>query len=356
MQSEKISVKHNIVIPRLSIGRSGGERVLARLSDELIHLGYSVEFIVYDSSSHYYRTKAKTTNLNKKLSKSYLGQLMAVMFIGGYIRKNFRNSIILFNHHLTCFIYPFIMFCKTLKSVYYIQARESKFQNRLIKKAVCELTYKMSVPKVVNSNYLFDNELRNQVGIIPPGIDCSSYRGKRKSNSALNIGVLGRKEAYKGTLVSLRAIDMIAQEVKVPIVINIGLELPECKFLKANNLLIKHIEIDSESDLQSFYRKNDVVLASGLVEDGAFHYPCAEAMASKVCVISNWAPLAQTLSTLKVSHTDEVILKEKIGLFMSLSGEQIEKEISENYDYVKHNYDWSVVGKKFSSLIDSIVM
>ncbi|ASI89247.1 glycosyltransferase family 4 protein [Vibrio mediterranei] len=344
-----------ILIPRLSIGRSGGERVLARLADELIELGYVVEFIIYDSSTHYYRTKAKTTNLNIEIGKSYFSQLKATYKFSRVIKSNYKNAIVLFNHHLTSLMYPIISQNKSLYCIGYIQARESKFQTVFLKRLICELTYKFKYPKIVNSEYLFDTKLKNEIGLVPPGIDCEKYAGDKMNNSEFNIGILGRKEPYKGTLISLKAVEMVARESNRAIVLNVGLDMPDFDLPPIKNLKINHLKIDSESELQSFYKRNNLMLASGLIEDGAFHYPCAESMASKVMVISNWSPLSETSSPFKVVSTDVAKLKEKIELFMSLSDEDIKKEVKFNYDYVKSRYDWKSIGLKFASLIEDEV-
>ncbi|EFN8653230.1 hypothetical protein EAF46_25230, partial [Escherichia coli] len=109
--------------------------------------------------------------------------------------------------------------------------------------------------------------------------------------------MVGRKEIHKGTKNIIDA--LINWEQKHLITFNIALYLSkddEVK-LKEHDVDYNFYPIYDDIQLAKFYRVNDLVIATGLVEDGAFHYPCAEAMSCGCAVISNYAPLADTNST-----------------------------------------------------------
>ncbi|POL91382.1 hypothetical protein C3F26_27605, partial [Escherichia coli] len=80
------------------------------------------------------------------------------------------------------------------------------------------------------------------------------------------------------------------------------------------------------------------------------HYPCAESMACGCLVISNYAPLTETNSVLKLVKFDACKLGEAINLCLNLDLEEKSKEIQSNIS-VLNKYDWKIVGETFNSLL-----
>ncbi|MGL4336697.1 MAG: hypothetical protein ACRCST_07365, partial [Turicibacter sp.] len=171
-------------------------------------------------------------------------------------------------------------------------------------------------------------------------------------NSKINIGLIGRTEKYKGTLDSL---DAIFEYIKInnldgEVIVNVAIHVPP----EYKNKGVVYHEIFNDNDLANFYKFNDIIVAVGLVEFGAFHYPCAEAMTAGCLTISNYAPLTQTSSRLKIiGFSKELIIERLNTAILAIKNSTHLCDIRINQD-VMAGYSWERICKKFKSLVDSI--
>ena len=132
-------------------------------------------------------------------------------------------------------------------------------------------------------------------------------------------------------------------------ILNVGIYLDEhdATLLKEAGIEFNYYLINDDKELADFYRRNDLIVAAGLVEDGAFHYPCAEAMACGCLVISNYAPLVNTKSILRIQSFNRESILNKLEMFYNMNSEQIKKELL-LYTIIRENYSWAVIGEKFN--------
>lgn len=339
-----------IVIPVFGFGRSGGERVLSKLASELIERGCVVYFLTLNNSDEiYYETKAKIVKCIASKSNN-----RAIRFIKNNISlykgiRKLKPDVVIANFHLTAFIVS--MLPKEIIKYYYIQAYEVNFYSSVVRKSIAYISYLLPLKKIVNSPGLLPlNISKGVVDIIPPGIDDGVFFSREINSGVNNIGVIGRIEKHKGTS---RIIDSILNwEGKSVITLNIALYLDEVDRKRLNSSGVKYTftEISNDHELANFYRMNDLVIATGLVEDGAFHYPCAEAISCGCAVISNYAPLAYTDSKLKILTFTEKTICEKLDLFISMSDEEVKSEIIDNKNFIQL-LNWESIGEKLYNLL-----
>ncbi|KFC80957.1 glycosyltransferase [Buttiauxella agrestis] len=266
--------------------------------------------------------------------------------------KYIKPDAVIANFHLTAYFVSFLP--RTIKKFYYIQAYEVVFYNNIIRKTLAYLTYYLPLKKITNHEQLLPNYLNKNKIIIPAGIDLQMFYKRECHNNKKNIGVIGRVERHKGTKEIIDAI--IAWDKKHEVTVNIAVYISEEDKLRLTKNCIKYhyVKIDNDNELARFYRTNDLMIASGLVEDGAFHYPCAESMACGCIVISNYAPLVESDSHYKIKHLNEKMIIEKLDYFFASTQEEIQEEISDNIRNINH-YSWDLVGSKLNSALSKPV-
>ncbi|MCS6209213.1 glycosyltransferase family 4 protein [Shewanella baltica] len=341
-----------IVIPVMDFGRAGGERVLSNLANELIDKGHDVTFVKPNNGSKpYYPTNAKI-----KLSKFLVNGNKLTRYITNLYNlviecRLVKADVVIANYFITAYV-AFLMPKKVLK-LYYVQANEIKLNRRWMFKILALITYILPLKKIVNSESILPKYTPNIIGVVPAGIDIQKYRSDTlpkefKGESKFKIGLIGRQEKHKGTKEIISILHLLPEDVKSHLGVNIAVYLPE----NEKSLLwdYKFYKIDSEDDLRGFYKECDLILAIGLIENGAFHYPCAEAMATKRLVISNYSPLVNTNSKLAIDNFDSDIILEKLIEALSFSSEDIHKEVEDNFKMTLP-YAWSTVAEKFDGLI-----
>ncbi|WP_230863184.1 glycosyltransferase family 4 protein [Enterobacter cloacae] len=342
--------KMKIAIPLLGFGRAGGQRVLSRLASELSHLGHEVIIIAPDDGSiPYYPTDAKLIRTKKHRTKFRFFNLIANYYNIYSSIKNIRPDIAIANHHLTAYIVSFLP--RKIKKYYYIQAYEVVFGQNYFTRLVAYISYFMPLKRIVNSKTILPNRLNDFVGVVPAGIDLKIfYPREYEIDSRKNIGIIGRKEKYKGTTDIIELLCDWGKDKDIIVNVSIYLSDENKNLMIDNGIKFNYYEIKNDNQLAEFYRLNDLVIATGLVEDGAFHYPCAEAMACGALVISNYAPLVTTKSSYKLEKFSAESLKEKLNLYFNSSYASIQEEIKSNIAIV-NDYSWTNVSQKFESYI-----
>jgi hypothetical protein len=338
-----------IIIPVLGFGKSGGERVLSKIATELIKHNNEVFFVSPENGNiPYYGTEAK-------IERSYYEKRFnrVINFLITYYHMyrtccKLNPDAVIANFHLTAYLVCFLP--KKIKKIYYIQAYEVVFYQGLFRKLLAYVTYLLPLKKITNHENLLPNILNKRKIIIPAGIDINIFHRRKDINSKKNIGVIGRQEKHKGTKEIIDTIISWASNSNVVINIAIFINKEDQQRLRDNKIQFNVIGINNDYELARFYRSNDIIIAAGLVEDGAFHYPCAEAMASGCIVISNYAPLVDTDSCFKIMHFDKDLIINRLEYFMTLSQDDIQREIKKNIDTIEH-YSWDIVGEKFNNTL-----
>lgn len=339
-----------IVIPLLGFGRAGGLRVLSKLASELSRLGHEVIIVAPDDGINpYYPTDAKLIRTKKIRTRFRIFNLISNYFNIYSTLKKIKPDIVIANHHLTAYIVSVLP--RAIKKYYYIQAYEVVFGNNLLTRFIAYLSYFMPLHKIVNSATILPERINNFIGVVPAGIDLKLYYPRSlKKDSRRNIGIVGREEKYKGTTEVIKLLCDWGRNKDITINVSVYLSEENKNLMLENGITFNYFEIKNDEELADFYRLNDMVIATGLVEDGAFHYPCAEAMACGSLVISNYAPLVTSRSSYKLDKFTTESLEEKLNLYLNSNYASIQEEIISNIT-IMNDYSWATVAKKFDSYI-----
>ncbi|AOR64666.1 glycosyltransferase family 4 protein [Pectobacterium wasabiae] len=340
-----------ILIPILGFGKSGGERVLSKLATELVNKNHDVIFVVPEKkATPYYPTKAKVVTTKQVTNSNRYINLILSMY---YMRKCCRNlnpDVVIANFNITAYIVAFLP--KKIKKFYYVQAYEVIFFKNKFLKFCAYMTYFLPLKKIVNHEFILPREVNNYVSIVPAGIDTGVfYPNIKKQYGKKNaIGIIGREERHKGTSDMISA--LLKWNGRENIHLNVAVYLSDIDKRKLENSGVEFsfFPISNDEELGEFYRKNDLMLAVGLVEDGAFHYPCAESMACGCIVISNYSPLAYTKSRFKIDTFNENVIIEKLNEFNQLTISEVENEIKIN-SFEINKISWEKIGDKFNKAL-----
>ena len=341
-----------IVIPVIGFGRAGGERVLSKLATELIgdNNENDVSFVKpLNGTAPYYPTSA---NIIESRFHSdgfkpfdYLRNLLEIVILC----RKIKPDVVIANYFITAYLA--ILLPRKTSKYYYIQANESKINKNIVFKFLALCSYLLPLKKVVNSKQLLPKLLNNYVAEIPAGVDLKLYKNEKVKRNIVKwkVGFIGRKEKYKASNEIVDILVSLEGCLKDQVEVHVALYLSDDN---KNKLSDYHFhEVNSDADLAAFYAECDIVIAVGLIEDGAFHYPCAEAMASGCLVISNYAPLID--SHLRIDSFSVSAVKDKLEYCLnSMSPEQIDFEIEMNSKIIQ-NYSWENIGSKFKTIITS---
>ncbi len=339
-----------IIIPVLGMGRSGGERVLSKIATELVTQGNDVYFVTIKSDlPPYYNTSANIIFCERSERINKISRFIENCY--GIWRKcrELDGDIVVANYHITAYIAAFLLTKK--QRFYYIQAYEVLFYKRPLFKLVALMTYLLPFNKIVNSKVLLPEIINNYSAVVPAGIDYELFYDSvlPDIDGVINVGIVGRKEPYKGTKEILQVLANFIEEnhLSDKVNVNVAVHMPDMHFTIKNMM---YHSVENDADLASFYKLNDIFIATGLIEDGAFHYPCAEAMAAGCLVISNYAPLSNTSSELKITHFSEEGIISGINKCLTMNRHDIQREVLVNQSIIK-NLSWNIIGKKMNDVL-----
>lgn len=320
-----------IAIPVLAFSAAGGMRVLSKLADTFIAQGHEVVFF----SSHlinkpYYPTRADIETYRNPCPKipglrgvfNVLGMLLFVL------RNRKRFDIFLANFYLTAFP-VWLGAIGTSKAWYYIQAYEPEFYlgrslGAVVSRVLAGASYRLPIQRIVNGSIYRHYKLLRCERVVEPGIDLDVFvhQPRPVAEGQIVVGCIGRKLAWKGTREIVEAVEQVRRLTGQDLILNIAFEIPDG--LNAN--LYSFIRISQphgDCALADFYRQADVFVATGLLQDGAFHYPCLEAMASGCVVISNYGPATQA-SAFCVSNVDKDIIAESLMRYLATGTDELD--------------------------------
>jgi glycosyltransferase involved in cell wall biosynthesis len=357
-----------ILIPLLGFGKAGGYRVLSMLANEWIKLGHEVTFIVPgDSEQPYFPTKAKIIwidytgkILENQNDISYTGsfgvakRLLAIY--KGLSNEEKYTDVILANHNLTAWPVAFIQ--TVAKKIYYVQAYEPEYYHqhslkKYILKTGAYLSYYILSNKISNAPiYLKYKNLKSQ-DWVPPGIDFSLFYPSKSPEiieEQFVMGCIGRKEIEKGIQHVIEAF-LLLREKGIPVRLKVAYgNIPdEIRAREDVNVVVPQ----NDEELADFYRSLDVLVAPGLVQLGAAHYPVMEAMACGVPVVTTGYIPASSENAWIVPIADSHAIAKSIEEIMYADQDTIKIKTALSLKAIAE-FGWENVSKKFITILMNI--
>jgi glycosyltransferase involved in cell wall biosynthesis len=354
----------------LNFGKSGGNRVLSKLADELIYLGHTVDFLSSGMSDPpYFPTKAgirwvdDSGAIKNKRSKNRTTK-DSFFSIQGKLTKALKRfpsdsyDLIIANQSLTTL--P-IKEAKLLhKTVYYVQAYEPDLyylmggiKNRLLAYLSAK-SYRMNLFTIVNAEPYFSYKKLKSSRVLYPGIDFNYFYPKvenrcSKDNKKIIIGTIGRPELFKGTRYVVEAFEKLKK--KYPF-IELHLAFTDPNDFK-NCDRIFCFKPDGDEELGKFYRSLDYYICAGYVQLGTFHYPVVEAMSCGISVITtSYYPADETNAWITIPQSADEIVKH-FELAQKTPGLR-EKKIKQALSDVRQ-FEWRQVGKKLNNYLQEFL-
>lgn len=363
-----------IILPVISFGRSGGFRVLSQLANYWIVNGHEVFFLCpFEDgliSKPYYPTNAKIIYVNKNGEEIkqieggvVLGYDEEKSFYKRYVQLNSLRKalnkfaspadVILATYSLTSFSVYFSHSSK--KKYYYIQAYEPEYFGKNLKgqisSIIVSLSYKLNLKRIVNSPIYFNYKNLNAKENVYPGLDFNVFNTKGKiyksrfGEDPIRIGCIGRLEVSKGTKYVLEAFKYLKKK-------GIDCELHLAVFGNEDMLVgyngVNTVTPQNDIELSLYYKSIDVLIAPGLLQHGAVHYPVIESMACGTPVITTgYYPANCDNSWLVMPHSYTAIANqiEKIILNPETAIKKAKKAVND----VKH-LEWSIIANQMISI------
>ncbi|WP_339488048.1 glycosyltransferase [Pseudomonas sp. EL_65y_Pfl2_R95] len=348
----------NILIPVLSFSSAGGMRVLSKLANQFVAEGHVVEFLVpRHVNDPYYPTVASIIKFNNPLNNIPVlsGLYNLILMLVFIIINRKKYDIFLANYNLTSF--PVVLgSIGTKKGFYYIQAYEPEFYSKktvvgLLSFYIAKMSYHLPLCRVVNSPiYKHYKNLKSSY-VVEPGIDRELFfrnsNGQQNKTDIdrpeINIGCIGRNIPWKGTKEIVQAVQIARSRTGANLVLNIAFQIPDSVDVTRYQF-IRHTTPHGDLNLSLFYKKMDLFIATGLMQDGAFHYPCMEALASGCIVISNYAPASYS-NAIFLTKVNVDKLVDNIVVFLGMKNASL-KKISDQADKDMDSYTWSNIAQK----------
>jgi len=353
-----------ILIPIIGFDKAGGYRVLSELANGWLDMNHEVTFLVdYRASKPYFPTRAKIVSFDvngvlkiKKQNANFFRTGNApLIFFGMFraLRQIASNyDIVLANHSLTS--YPVALSgCKRSSRFYYVQAYEPEYYahkggwKSKILQLLSEMSYKLPFTQIANAPIYVNHPRIRAQRWIPPGIDDKVFYRRPTEpffspEAECVLGVIGRREAGKGTIYALKAFEHLALSFpKVRLKVAYG-NLPEGWSHERAEVVVPK----DDSELSNFYRSVDIMLAPGTVQLGACHYPVIEAMACGTPVITTgylpadtsnaWiVPVADSaaiaVAVISIANTPPNVLQAKLDLSLAATTRFHWKKIASDF-------------------------
>lgn len=290
-----------ILIPIDDFGRAGGFRVLSELANFWIRSKHQVNFLAPDCSElPYFPTIAPIiwvdrngdlVNQRANVKSRGITRLVSIYKALNSIAEQY--DIILANHSLTAFPVWFCK-CSNNKKFYYIQAYEpdyfwnvKTFKSKILG-MVSIYSYYLPLHRIVNAPIYFKYKNIRSDKFVLPGLDLNIFKPDDtsivdyKNKETIIIGCIGRKEPEKGIKYVLKAFEQLYNQDN-RFLLRVAFDnLPNdwsherCEVVIPNN----------DTELASYYKSLDILIAPGTVQHGAAHYPVLEAMACGIPVVT----------------------------------------------------------------------
>jgi len=202
-----------------------------------------------------------------------------------------RNSdIILANHSLTS--WPVSLCNSHALKFYYVQAFEPEYYsvrpgiNNRVLQMLATGSYLLPLQQIANASVYLNHKVIRAKQYVPPGIDFMLMHPKAMIGTLTQpviLGCIGRHEPQKGTRFVLEAFRRLqVQGASVELHVAYGNLPPGAEHISNLKVVIPK----NDTELASYYRSLDIMIAPGTVQLGAPHYPVMEAMACGIPVIT----------------------------------------------------------------------
>jgi len=351
-----------ILIPVFNFGKEGGYRVLSQFANYWIKNNHEVTFICCHASIEpYYPTQANIIYVNKKGSQtSDLINPHSVSFIYrffslyNWLKKHNSNfDYVIANQSLTTF--PVYLTFTSSKRVYYIQAYEPEmylFQKNIknyIFGFLSWISYFLKFKKIVNAPLYLNYKNIKADYFVYPGIDLNLFNRKNKINNKgeLNIGCIGRIEKYKGTQYVFDAFNKIVETNK-NCILNVAF---------GDNLIqhknIRYIFPKNDKELADFYKEMDIIVASGMIQLGAVHYPVIESMACGTIVINTGYYPSSHINSWIVPIQNSSAIVDAINDILN-SPQDVKNKTNIAFSQIQE-FDWNVVSSKMIKILEKSI-
>lgn len=352
-----------IIIPLTIFGPGGGYRVLSEFANYWIASGNEVVFLTYKGSNiPYFPTTAQVLYYDNsgKISKSndiyYPKPFFRILSILMALKKavdKLNGDIVLATLSITAL--PIYLSSIRAKKFYYVQAFEPEYYHSnnvdgVILKWLSLLSYKLPLQKVVNAPLYLNYRSLHAHHYVFPGIDFNKFYPQQSdvSKREFIIGTIGRLEPHKGTIYVHEAFYNLNKKVGRPVKLKVAFGQ---KQLSDTNPDIEVVTPKNDTELGDFYRSVDVIVAPGLLQLGAVHYPVIEAMASKIPVITTgYYPASEDNAWLVPVHDSKAIAA-AINEIMA-GQENVRMKVEKAYNEI-WAFDWFKNSQKMLDLFKS---
>ena len=354
-----------IVIPVLSVGPSGGYRVISELASAWVRKGHSVFILArWSGEKPYFPTLAEfiwiddggaridpssAANVPHRSGFNQVYHNLLALWHG--LRREGRNAdVLMANHSLTT--YPVYFSRCTGKKYYYIQAYEPETIKRHLLKWIMHISYYLPLKQIANSPFYLNYKNVKAADFVPPGINLSiMFPENKKSRNGNNIilGCIGSKSWFKGIDNILDAYRLL-RERGVPVELRIAYGLiPDGYRLPSDAEVVIP---NNDCELGEFYRSVDILIAPGKLQHGSAHYPVMEAMACGIVVITTgYLPASMEANNSWIvranNHVEIANAVESIIANPALREQRIQKALVDI-----QAYSWDTVATKMLSLFE----
>lgn len=290
--------KINFLLLQLKTG--GGVRVITELANKAVEYGYDVSII-------YPNIKKENISffINKRINLEKIGksQFKILNFLKFFIElRKKKNEIIITTDPIISIFTRF--FPKKCKKIRFCQIDDFKVFDdlRVLRSRVILFFYKLltkfsyrdkNIRYVFNSKIVYQEFLKNSkrndipLKLIHPSVDGKIFYNKKvRKTDEINIGIVGRKNPWKGLKEILKALDLLDKNIKEKInkvyVISHD-DLSEFKLKERENFEL--IIPKNDIDIAEIYNKCHIFISASWFE--GFGLPPLEAMKCGCAVITS---------------------------------------------------------------------
>lgn len=287
-----------VTIPLGSFNLSGGVKVLVVLANGMAARGWRIKIIAPDFA--YESPFPLDSGVDVKTVSTGIPGLPLMVRKTYYYMKLVslvarESDICVANYFLTayCAVLSRWLINRATTVIYYIQGYEAMSHgliaeanpvSRVIRYLLARLSYRLPAFVICVSRWVCERIGRaDGVVAYAPALDLSVFRpqGRRKTDSSVVIGTIGRKGKTKGYDYFLKALELLPRlsNVRVLIASPTMNEVPLPRTIPAEG-----IQVRTEAAMADFYNRCDIFVLPSLVE--GFPLPPLEAMACGCVVVA----------------------------------------------------------------------